>query len=170
MMRFIGTKIVKARPMSCAEYYIYRDWTLSSNENGNDLGYLVEYMDGGKPNHPNHVGYISWSPARQFNLAYRESGGLPFGLVLEALKLGEKIARIGWNGKGMWLSLSGNTLEPRNVAFENLWSKQNSEFARTHGGSAEILPCITMKTADDKIQMGWLASQADMLAEDWYIV
>lgn len=39
----------------------------------------------------------------------------------------------------------------------------------THIGT-KVLPCITMKTADNAILMGWLASQTDMLAEDWAIV
>ena len=68
-------------------------------------------------------------------------------------------------------SLSGSTTEPRNIAFENFWSKNASEWARTeNGGGAEVLPCILMKTADNCILMGWLASQTDMLAEDWLIV
>ena len=75
----------------------------------------------------------------------------------------------------MWLSLSCNpsgdaAAGRREIAFENFWSKNNSEFARSNGGSAIVLPCITMKTATGEILMGWLASQTDMLAEDWVIL
>mgnify|MGYP000125494391 CR=1 FL=1 len=95
---------------------------------------------------------------------------LTFGQALDALKLGKRIAREGWNGKGMWIALSG--LEGvREVAASNLWSPANADFAYTQPGhKAKVQPCFTMKTAADEIQMGWLASQSDMLAEDWAVV
>ena len=94
--------------------------------------------------------------------------GMSFGLAIEALKAGKKVARAGWNGKGMWLSLSCDGT--REVAAENFWSPHNAEHARLNGGKATVLPSITMKTASGEILMGWLASQSDMLAEDWSIV
>ena len=93
---------------------------------------------------------------------------MDFGGAIVALKAGNKVARTGWNGKGMWLSLSCDG--SREVSAENFWSKHNSEFARQNGGVATVLPSITMKTATGEILMGWLASQTDMLAEDWLIV
>ena len=69
----------------------------------------------------------------------------------------------------MWLALSG-PLAGREIAAENFWSKPCSEFARLNGGSATVLPCINMKTATGEILMGWLASQSDMLADDWMVV
>ena len=95
-----------------------------------------------------------------------------FGEAIQALKQGNKVARSGWNGKGMWLSLScGGS---REVAAENFWSPHNAEFARQNGGKALVLPAITMKTIDstgrEAILMGWLASQTDMLSEDWEVV
>ena len=68
----------------------------------------------------------------------------------------------------MWLSLSCDGT--REVAAENFWSPHNAEHARLNGGKATVLPSITMKTATGEILMGWLASQSDMLAEDWSIV
>lgn len=90
---------------------------------------------------------------------------MDFGDALRALKAGKKVARFGWNGKGMWLSLSCDGM--REVAAENFWSPHNAAFARENGGKATVLPSITMKTATGEILMGWLASQSDMLAEDW---
>lgn len=58
----------------------------------------------------------------------------------------------------------------REVPAENFWSPHNAEHARQSGGKATVLPSITMKTATGEILMGWLASQTDMLAEDWQIV
>lgn len=75
---------------------------------------------------------------------------MKFGEALEALKQGAKVSREGWNGKGMWLCLIPHS--------NNSW----------HGFPMQ--DCIGMKTADNKMQPGWLASQADMLAEDWCIV
>lgn len=74
MRQFIGTKIVSARPMSRAEYNVYRGWKLPGNEDGRDAGYLVEYNDGGQQNDERHQGYISWSPAEQFERAHVEIG------------------------------------------------------------------------------------------------
>ena len=164
-----GTKAILAAPMTRQEYNDYRGWTLPADENGDDAGFLVEYLDGGKSNHENHAGYISWSPKEVFENAYKASGEMTFGHAIEALKSGRKVARKGWNGKGMWLALSGPT-GPREISHDKFWSPHNRDYAFENGGSALVLPCITMKTADNMILMGWLASQTDMLAEDWEIV
>lgn len=149
MKRYIGTKVINAMPMTRDEYNERRGWTVPADENPDDPGYLVEYVDGGQANHPDFAGYISWSPKDVFERAYRPTQGMTLGLAIEALKQGAKVARAGWNGKGMWLALSGGVVG-RMVQAEN--------------------PCITMKTATGEILMGWLASQADMLAEDWLVI
>ena len=109
MKKFIGTKMVIATPMNRQQYNDYRDWPLPDDEDGADDGYLVEYTDGGKPNHPNHTGYISWSPKEHFDAAYRPTDGLTFGLAIEALKLGERVARNGWDSN-TWLILTSNRI------------------------------------------------------------
>jgi len=91
-----------------------------------------------------------------------------FAQALEALKTGKKVARHGWNGKGMFVYLvRGTVLE----AFE----LRNE--AETHVGEnlppyshVKINSHIDMKAADGSIVVGWLASQTDLLAEDWEIV
>jgi hypothetical protein len=170
MKRYIGVKEINATPMSRAAYNLFRGWELPKDENGEDEGYLVEYIDGGQANTATYKGYVSWSPKDVFDRAYKPTEGMTFGLALEALKKGCKVARKGWNGKGMWLSLSGEANLTRYVDEDKFWSKNNSDFALAQGGSARVLPCITMKTADDAILMGWLASQTDMLSEDWEVV
>ncbi len=165
---FIGTKQVKAIAMNRAEYNTLRGWTLPADEDGADAGYLVEYLDGGKPNMAGFEGYVSWSPAEQFENAYRPTQGMPFGLALEAVRKGLKVARAGWNGKGMWLSLSPGS---KALNWERFWSPANRAYAQAQpGGGVDVLPCITMKTAGGEILMGWLASQTDMLSDDWVIV
>lgn len=74
MKRFNGFKKVKAKPMTRQEYIDYQGFeprSLNDGEKNTDEGYLVEYQDGGKPNHKDHEGYISWSPKDVFENAYR---------------------------------------------------------------------------------------------------
>ena len=72
MKTYIGTKIIRAKPMNRQAYNAYRGWVVPKDENPLDEGYLVEYMDGGKANTVKYVGYISWSPKAQFEAAYNE--------------------------------------------------------------------------------------------------
>lgn len=163
MDQHIGTKIVNAKPMTRAEYNIFRGWALPDDENGEDAGYLVEYLDGGAPNTPHYSGYISWSPKAQFDAAYFPTDGMTFGLALEALRKGQRVARAGWNGKGMWL-----TMDPGSTVNE---LREGSAYHKAGlRGPITINPHIDMKTATGEMQPGWLASQTDMLADDWIIV
>lgn len=66
-----GTKQLYAWPMKRGEYNRYRGWETPADEDPEDPGYLVEYADGGKPNHEQHSGYISWSPSDVFERTYR---------------------------------------------------------------------------------------------------
>lgn len=166
---YIGTKAVQGWPMDRAAYNVYRGWALPENENGADEGYLVEYLDGGKPNDERHTGYISWSPKEQFENAYRPCAAMTFGLAIEAMKRGERVARAGWNGKGMWLLLVPGTPEAA--------LREGTPYAKALAPavtSCEILPHIDMWTTNASgrraMLPGWLASQSDMLAEDWHIV
>jgi hypothetical protein len=76
-----------------------------------------------------------------------------FGEAITALKNGHRVAREGWNGKGMWLAL-----EPGVEAAPNTTPQLLSR-----------RPYIQMKDATDQL-VPWLASQTDMLAEDWGVV
>ena len=66
----------------------------------------------------------------------------------------------------MWLALSPGS---KALPAEKFWAGPNRDYATSIGGTADVLPCITIKTATGEILMGWLASQTDMLAEDWEI-
>lgn len=117
MTKHIGVKLVNAFPMNRLAYNDFRGWQLPPDENGADDGYLVEYLDGGKPNTERFDGYVSWSPKEVFEKAYRPVLGLNFGLAIEALKQGKKVSRSGWNGKGMHLQL----VKPPQSATPNDW-------------------------------------------------
>lgn len=86
-----------------------------------------------------------------------------FGEALEKLKEGSKVSREGWNGKGMWLILVPGSNGIRPVA--------NTPYSNA-GLTSEINigAHIDMFTAAGDMQPGWLASQADMLADDWGVV
>ena len=71
MDKYIGTKVVNAKPMNRLEYNYIRGWEVPADEDPADDGYLVEYVDGGKANHPDFDGYISWSPKDVFDRAYK---------------------------------------------------------------------------------------------------
>lgn len=171
MNTYIGVKLIRAKPMTRGEYNEFRGWTVPADENPADEGFLVEYLDGGQANTPQYDGYVSWSPKDVFARAYRETAGMNFGLAIEALKLGFRVSRRGWNGKGMWLAYSPGV---QSLPADKFWAGANRDYAKENGGSAEVLPCITMKTVNssgrEAILMGWLASQTDMLSEDWEIL
>ena len=97
-------------------------------------------------------------------------GHLPvdFGHAIRALKAGKRVARGGWNSKGMWLAYSPGV---KALPAHKFWAGPNREYAQSQAdGCADVLPCITMRTATGEILMGWLASQSDMLAEDWVVL
>ena len=160
MESFIGMKLIKAKPMARGQYNDYRGWELPENEDGSDQGMLVEYANGGEPNHPGHEGYISWSPLDVFENAYKSTRRLNFSMALEELKAGRKVWRKAWDSKGMWLILVPGTNAVRPVV-----GTPYSKAGLTE--QTDINPHIDMYTAAGNMQPGWLASQPDMLAEDW---
>lgn len=91
MQTYIGTKQLRAKHMTRGEYNQLQNWTLPADQNGDDEGYLVEYLDGGKANHPDFTGYISWSPKDVFERTYRPIGAEPspedISLRIRALEL-----------------------------------------------------------------------------------
>ena len=155
MKQYIGSKIVNAWPcyripvIGGRYEYCKLDEVVPTCITGQpEDGYRIQYEDG----------YLSWSPKAVFEKAYRETTGLSFGLAIEAAKMGKKIARAGWNGKNQYVELAycisykNNAAEIVNVNHCNIGNKAYA-FVGTSG-----------------VQMGWLASQADMLADDWQIV
>lgn len=94
---------------------------------------------------------------------------MDFGDAIRAMNAGCKVARVGWNGKDMWVCLSGLD-GPRRIPAAAFWSQHGREHAESQGGFAVVLPCFLMKNARGEIVMGWLANQEDMQARDWEIV
>ena len=156
MKQYIGTKMVAAEPAeritNPADHVSYRkEGANGPTETGSKIeaGYKVRYADG----------YESWSPKEVFEEAYREVEGLNFGLALEAAKAGYRIARRGWNGQRMYVFLAKEPdfhTEADLSEFDDAWVESGD--------------CLALRTAQGSFQVGWLASQTDMLSDDWYIV
>ena len=148
MKQYIGTKIIQAERAIKVDGKVLPKGTIVADGFPVEHGYKVVYPDG----------YVSWSPKAVFEEAYRETNGMSFGMAIEAAKKGKKIARAGWNGKNQYVELAygisymNNQGEAVNVNHEAIGNKALA-FVGTSG-----------------VQMGWLASQADMLADDWNIV
>ena len=91
-------------------------------------------------------GYVSWSPKDVFEKAYQPISAMSFGHAIQAMKEGHRVQRANWNGPGQFIELQNPD--------EN--SKMN-------------LPYIFISTVHGQL-VPWLASQTDMLANDWRII
>lgn len=158
MQKYLCQHVVEATPMTCGE------WELATGHKWNepdrprtDLGYKCNYPDG----------YSGWCPKDAFEKVSRKIDGMTFGMALEILKRGGKVARKGWNGKGMWLWIEGEErVTPRDG--KTICSSALHDIAEVVDDGVVVLPpVICMRTADKKALRGWLASQTDMLSEDW---
>ena len=151
MQNYIGVKLVKAMPMTVGQFNIHMDNERTSVEESKKTGYLVEY----------DTGYQSWCPKQQFDEANRLCDAMTFGHAIEAMKQGKKVARAGWNGKDMFIYyvLANEYKTTTEVGY--------NEFGN---GLVKCGAYICMKPANGPLVIGWLASQTDMLAEDWQIV
>jgi len=89
---------------------------------------------------------------------------MDFSEALLFVKNGTKIQRAGWNGKGMWIAMQKGYPE-------GVKANKNSQeaYGVEEGTVIKVLPYLAMKT-DDNAFVPWLASQTDILAEDWQVV
>ena len=154
MSKFIGVKMVEATPMTRGEFTELKKAEISPATNPEEKGYMVVYEDG----------YKSWSPEKAFEKSYSEMHDMEFGEAIRMMKRGYRMARKGWNGKGMFVVYQKGYPEGipcnRNTA---------EAFGYDEGDIFICRPYLQMRCADGTHQM-WVASQSDILAEDWYIV
>ena len=149
MDKYIGTKIIEAVPAIRKGGKVYEEgWPIPKSMDPTEKGYKVRYPDG----------YESWSPKDVFEEAYRPTDCMSFGLAIEAMKKGKKVARRGWNGKNQHIELATRISY---MTAEGVFVNVEHEAI----GNKAIAFCGT-----SGVQMGWLASQADMLADDWEVV
>lgn len=91
---------------------------------------------------------------------------MDFSEALNALKEGKKVARKGWNGKGMYIFLTPGSHVPYSKLKDHM-QRHLIDYPHTR---VPINSHIDMKAADGTIVIGWLASQTDLLADDWMVV
>ena len=158
MKKYIGTKVIKAEPMTVTEAQVLgveiKPATVEEN------GYLVEYKDG----------YKSWSPKSVFDDAYRKLVGMDFGKVIEALKSGLAVRRKGWNGKGLFIvkqvpaHITGDIIPKMQslpqIAKDILMKRENPHIDYTN----QMLIINPDGRADS-----WVPSSSDVFAEDWEV-
>jgi Protein of unknown function (DUF2829) len=94
---------------------------------------------------------------------------MDFSEALNYLKAGYKIARSGWNGKGMFLILVPGSKAVRLQEGSPYYEAMGGLGADVHGELHHIRPHIDLFAADRSFQPGWLASQSDILASDWFV-
>ena len=159
-MQYIGTQIIKAEKgykyiMPGGKNFIVADCDKVGEEERQVLHECVAAERGYKIRHAN--GHVSWCPSDVFEENYHPMEGMNFGLALEAAKLGKKISRAGWNGKDQYVFLADDVEFHTDADLGEL--KEDIEVS-------DILVIRTTRG----LQPGWLATQSDMLAEDWMIV
>lgn len=151
---YITNKIVEVEEMSRLEYVLSRGWELPEDEEHlkDERVYKVIYLDG----------YISMCPKDKFLEDARELNKLDFGLALILLKKGFRVAREGWNGKGMFVYFVSGFVMPLSVkdgvnAYENKYEV------------TKVNPHMAIKNVDNSTST-WVPSINDCLAEDWQVV
>ena len=138
MKRYIGLKIVDAEPGLCPA------GGRGEHPEGVD-GYKVVYKDG----------YTSWYPRDVFEEAYRPMAGMSFGIAIEAMKQGHRVARKGWNGRGIFIELQ-NPTDLSKMTHPYIFIDTTGLQSDNEHAPRDLVP--------------WLASQTDMLSDDWQIV
>ena len=115
---------------------------------------------------------LIWVMGNDWEVVGEETAAVPadtysFGDAINFLKAGKKVARKGWNGKGMFLVLCPGSEVPA----DHMRVKPVKKFYQQEGRvSVIIAPHIDLKAADGTYVTGWLASQTDILADDWFTV
>jgi hypothetical protein len=153
LKEYVGTKKVSAVLMNHGDYNTHRGWEIPADEDPKDEGYLVQFEDG----------HQNWQPKAHFEADFQAiKEGMPFSMALDLVRnQGGRAARKGWNGKGMFIFLvPGSEFEVNREPLLSILGAGTK--VKYHGH-------IDMKTADGMI-VPWLASQTDILADDWTVV
>ena len=102
---------------------------------------------------------------------------ISFGEALQYLKNGQKITRSVWNGKGMFVYLNKGSCDfdsvpnvPGGDSITHIDGIHREYFDVGDTGTVTRLPNLNMRSATGRTVTGWLASQTDLLAEDWEVV
>lgn len=147
---YVRMNVVEAVEMSRKEYCETRGWELPANENPEERVMMVTYADG----------YVSMCPKDKFYDVSIEcdEGQTTFGhAITECRYHGKKIKRVNWNGEDQYVEYK---------AVEVGYSER-STIEQSH---AFVFHFKNRHTGEIGIQVGWLASQADMASNDWVVI
>lgn len=160
---YITTKKVNVVPMTADAYRISQGEESCEDYKSFD-GFLVTDIDG----------FQEWIGCKEFKNRYRdETKKMTFGDAIEYLKKGFLVSRTGWNGKKMYLFMRPEDTLPLDVIVRAKSlpdSFKTKVLVNPNTTEVKFGAYICMKCADGSICNGWLASQTDMLSEDWCIV
>lgn len=163
MKKYIGTKVIKAEPMTMteAQKVLGRELKPATLE---EDGYLVVYKGG----------YRSWSPKSVFEGSYEdfyEMTSINFGGATQALKIGLAVRRKGWNGKGLFVvkqvpshitgDIIPNMQSLPQSAKNILMKRENPHIDYTN----QMLIINPDGRADS-----WVPSPSDIFANDWEVI
>ena len=151
MNKYICTNIVRAEPMTRQEFNDLSDGEIPL-DGFSDKGFYVDYDNGY---------YGIWMPDEVFQEYYRSIYRLTFGEAIEALKAGQKLARTGWNGKGMFVYYVPAAHYPAQTGVAKAYFGEDT---KVHYNAY-----IAIKNTNESVST-WIASINDILAEDWAIV
>lgn len=158
-LMFVRMNVVEVEPMTRGEHLKSKGLSLiPGSGKEEDEGYKVVYSDG----------YVSWCPKDKFDAVSVScaEGCVPFGYAIaECQYHGKRITRKGWNGEGQF------------VRFEDVtaWERGSGQIAVNDGNAPIRSSCLVFHfknrhTGETGVQVGWLASQADLQAKDWVIL
>ena len=160
MAKYCRVNFVDAKPMTRGAYNKMRGWTIPANGNPKDKGYVIYYRKGQQNE------YVSWCPKAEFDAVSRPVDKLSIGEALIAcVRDGKKIAREGWNGKNQFVRLESI------LSFENgQLALEESQAGEAHENRCLVFHYTNMKTGETGVQVGWLMSMGDAIANDWRIL
>ncbi len=151
MRIYMGVNSVKAEPMKMSEYAQRQEIAVPDWQQDDEDGYLIRHSTGDE----------SWITREMFLSTYTPVDMMTFEGALFCLKRGCKVARAGWNGKGMFVFLvPGSTFEVNRKPLLGIFPEGTEVDYRSH---------IDMKAANGDIVV-WTAAQSDLLADDWTVV
>ena len=155
---FLRMNIVEVEPMTRGEHLKSKGLSLiPGSGKEEDEGYKVVYSDG----------YVSWCPKDKFDAVsvLCAEGCVPFGYAIaECQYHGKKIKRAGWNGDGQYVRFEEVCVSHTGQIPTNL----NELVGETN--KCFVFHYKNRHTGETGVQVGWLASQADLQAKDWVVL
>lgn len=164
MKTYIGMQVVQAKPAVMVNGCIWPEGMAVPAEYTRPIDPEQKKIDSVISEGYVYIGdhkYPVFEEKEEFEKHFFPAENINFSIALDALKRGGRIARRGWNGQGMYVFLA------EDVEFHT--EADISEFENAEDGvyTSEIL---VLRTAQGTFQPGWLATQSDILADDWYVL